>query len=571
MVEALKQTAGRDLGDRIIFVSENGAERRQSYGDLLIQAERILAGLRATGLVPGDKVILQLAHNDEILEAFWGCVLGGFVPVIAAVPKAYQITDRDFQQLCGVWKSFDRAWVILSSLPSQSDPTEELDPDKLIALDSLRNREADDQHHTAQPDDVAFFSLTSGSTGTPKSVVLTHQCVLQRAAGVNQLCGWGMDDVVINWLPLDHIGSISDWHLRCVPLGCTLVYAPKEYVLAKPLRWLDLIDKYRGTHSWAPNFAYALINRALEKSRDRSWNLSCLETLLTAGESVSLNVAEQFVGNLSSHELKTTVIRPAFGMAETGSGITYFQPDEQTPLRFFNVDRNSLDDQLVMLDAGHPDAIPFISLGPPIPGVTIKIVDEDGNTLPEQRVGHLHIQGDAVSTGYFQNEEATRAVFRDDGWFDSGDLAFISDGELVITGRSKESLIINGANFYNSEIESAVQEVPGVSVSFCAACAVRPKNAVTEKLSIFFHTLSSEDSHLRDLLGNIRKTLARQLGLKPDLLLPVAKEDIPKSPIGKLLRPQLVERFEQGDFAAILKRIDLLTANENTLPGCQSD
>ena len=478
-----------------------------SYGDLLQRAERILGGLCAVGLVPSEKVILQLVGNDEILEAFWACVLGGFVPVIAAVPKAYQSSDRDFQKLCRVSEALDGPWVILSSIQDSTELARELDAGKLIKLESLRNHEADRRHHAAQPEDVAFFSLTSGSTGTPKSVMLTHRCVLQRAAGVNQLCGWALHDVVINWLPLDHIGSISDWHLRCVPTGCTMVYVPKEYVLAKPLRWLDLIDRFRGTHSWAPNFAYSLVNRALEENHDRTWDLSCLKTLLSAGESVSLNVVDRFLEQLAPHRLKKSVIRPAFGMAETGSGITYFQPSESTTLRFFNVDRNSLDGQLEMLEAGHPDAIQFISLGPPISGVTIKIVDENGDTLPEQRIGRLYIQGDAVSAGYFQDEVATRAVFRDDGWFDSGDLAFLSEGELIITGRAKESLIVNGANFYNSEIEAAVQEVAGVSVSLCAACAVRPETTAAEKLAIFFHTPASEDSPLRDLLGSIRKTL----------------------------------------------------------------
>ncbi len=565
LVEALRQTAEREPGERIIIVADDGQHHRLSYGELLRRGERILGGLRAAGVKAGEKVIFQLVGNDEILEAFWGCVLGGFVPVIAAVPKAYHESDREFQQLCRVWEALGCPWVVVSPTRDPTELASELDAGKLIKLESLREQAPDGRYHAAQPDDVAFFNLTSGSTGTPKSVMLTHRCILQRAAGVNQLCGWGSNDVVINWLPLDHIGSLSDWHLRCVPTGCTMVYVPKEYVLAKPLRWLELIHRFRGTHSWAPNFAYSLVSHALEKNQDHAWDLSCLKTLLTAGESVSLKVVDRFLEQLAPYGLNKSVIQPAFGMAETGSGITYFQPREQVSLRVFNVGRNSLHGELVMLDAGHPDAIPFISLGPPIPGVTIKIVDEQGDTLPEHRIGRLYIRGDAVSAGYYQDEAATRAVFRDDGWFDSGDLAFLSEGELIVTGRAKESLIVNGANFYNSEIETVVQEVAGVSASFCAACAVWPESSAGEKLAIFFHTPAAEDSHLQELLGNIRKTLARRLGLKPDFLLPIAKEDIPKSPIGKLLRSRIAERFNRGDFADVLRRVDLLTANENTM------
>ncbi|HWI20961.1 MAG TPA: beta-ketoacyl synthase N-terminal-like domain-containing protein, partial [Vicinamibacterales bacterium] len=566
LIDALTESASNVSGERIYFLNATGSQTALSYRDLLQRAQRILGGLRAAGLATGDRVILQLSANDDILEAFWGCVLGGFVPVIAAVPKAYEKSEREFQQLCRVWQKIDRPWMILPSGQVPADLAREIDAAKLLALDALRTHAIDDRHHAARPEDVAFFSLTSGSTGTPKSVMLTHRCVLQRAAGVNQLCDWGSGDVVINWLPLDHIGSISDWHLRCVPTGCTLVYVAKEYVLAKPLRWLDLIDRFRGTHSWAPNFAYSLVNRALDKGHDRSWDLSCLKTLLSAGESVSADVVDKFLDALAPHQMRRTVIWPAYGMAETGSGITYYRPTEAEPTRIFNVDRSSLDGQLVLRESGHPYAIPFVSLGPPIPGVTLKIVGKQGETLPEQRIGQLYISGDAVSAGYFLDETATKAVFRDDGWFDSGDLAFLSGGELVITGRAKESLIVNGANFYNSEIESAVEEVAGVTPSFCAACAVRPNAAAAESVAIFFHTPVTDDAHLKELLGNIRNTLARKLGLKPDFLLPVTREEIPKSPIGKLLRSQLSARFERGDFSAALQRVDLLLANENTIP-----
>lgn len=566
LTDALTQSATRVSGERIVFLDGAGAQTALSYRELLQRAQRILGGLRAAGLATGDRVILQLSANDDILEAFWGCVLGGFVPVVAAVPKAYETSEREFQQLCRVWEKIDRPWMILPSGQVPADLARAIDPARLLTLDALRTHAVDDRHHAARPEDVAFFSLTSGSTGTPKSVMLTHRSVLQRAAGVNQLCDWGGDDVVINWLPLDHIGSISDWHLRCVPTGCTLVYVAKEYVLAKPLRWLDLVDRFRGTHSWAPNFAYSLVNRALDKGHDRSWDLSCLKTLLSAGESVSADVVDTFLDALAPHQMRRTVIRPAYGMAETGSGITYFLPTDAEPTRIFNVDRQSLDGQLMMREAGHPNAIPFVSLGRPIPGVTLKIVGKQGETLTEQRIGQLYISGDAVSAGYFRDETATSAVFRHDGWFDSGDLAFLSDGELVITGRAKDSLIVNGANFYNSEIESAVEEVPGVSPSFSAACAVRPNAAAAESVAIFFHTPVTDDAHLRDLLGNIRNTLARKLGLKPDFLLPVTKEEIPKSPIGKLLRSQLSARFECGDFSAALRRVDLLLANEHTIP-----
>jgi len=564
----LRQTAQQVIGEKIIYLQEDGRKITQSYADLLQIAERILAGLRQQGLQPQDKVILQLTANQDILAAFWGCVLGGFIPVIAAIPTLYSETNRPLEQLVQVWKLLDKPLILTSSTiktAMQTLPAGHLLNTAIIQTIDTLKQFPDTQHYEAQPDDPAFFNLTSGSTGTPKCIILTHRNILSRARGTNQLNQHHSDDTILNWLPFDHIGSLSDWHLRCMDLGCQLVYVPKEMILSNPLNWLDLLDKYRITHSWAPNFAYALINEHIQRTTGKKWDLSTVKSLLTAGESVSLKVVENFLANLTTYGLKNTVIQPAFGMAEMGSGTTYFQPTPALPLKFHIVDRDSLQGSLAPVTVNHPNHITFISLGPPIPGITIRIVDNNNQLLPENTIGHFHVKGEAVTAGYYKNPEANQ-VFLADGWFDTGDLGFIADGELVITGRAKESLIINGANFYNSEIEAVIEEIKGISVSYTAACAVRPQGSVDEKLALFFHTPIEDDERLLALLKQIQAGITKQMGVKPDFLIPVAKQIIPKTAIGKLQRSQLTQQFEKGEFQSIIQKIDILMANDNTLP-----
>ncbi|MCP4701220.1 MAG: SDR family NAD(P)-dependent oxidoreductase, partial [Gammaproteobacteria bacterium] len=469
-------------------------------------------------------------------------------------------------QLAGVWERLDRALLITGDAMDALPRNHVLKAARICLLERLREHAPDKRHHQAKLDDTAFFSSTSGSTGVPKSIILTHRNILLRARGANLHCRYSGSDTVLNWLPFDHIGSISESHLRCIELGCKLVYAPKEYVLGSPLRWLDLLDKYRITHSWAPNFAYALINEHLPRALHGKWDLSCVKFLLTAGESVSLSVVETFVKKLAGRGLKKTAVRTAFGMAETGSGIMYFQPAAEETWRFFSIDRASLEGELQNAPLGHPGSLIFMSLGPAIPGISMRIVNDEKQIMPENRIGRFHVKGEAVFPGYYKDPQACRAVLLEDGWFDSGDMGFISDGHLVLTGRAKESIIVNGANYYSSEIEAAVETAEEAEVSYTAACAVHPSGSAADKLAVFFHTSVTEDIRLREVIKKIQALLTKQLGMKADYLLPVRKQDIPKTAIGKLQRSLLCKRFEAGEFKNVLKRTDILLENANTLP-----
>ncbi|MEO1558725.1 MAG: condensation domain-containing protein, partial [Cyanobacteria bacterium J06632_19] len=353
-----------------------------------------------------------------------------------------------------------------------------------------------------------------------------------------------------------------DWHIRCVELGCKQVYAPKEYILGRPLNWLDLIDKYRVTHSWSPNFAYALINELLEGEPNQTWDFSCVKFLLTAGEAVSSQAVGEFLEKMAAFGFSKTAIRPAFGMAELGSGITYYQPTAEAPFTFHRVEKSSLTGSIELVGVEHDNTHVFADLGPVIPGVNIRIVDGENSVLEEDTIGHLQVSGDAISPGYYNNPEANKKSFLKNGWFDTGDLGFIHNGHLVVTGRAKETIIINGANYYSHEIETVVEEIEGIEVSYTAACAVRSQNEATEKLAIFFHSNIQKDEELLLLLQKIRLQVLGKIGINPDYLIPVAPSIIPKTAIGKIQRLQLSQRFEAGEFYPQLEQLAILLAKE---------
>lgn len=560
--EILQQAAAKVTGDCLVYITPEGEAIAKSYGELLEAAATILAGLRKLGLQPQAKVILQLEDTWDIISVFWGCILGGFIPIVMEVPPTYSEANPSLERLRHICQFLD--WPLVVSSKLTSPPTPLLRGEGgIVWIEDLSENEPDYSYYPARSDEVAFFNLSSGSTGVPKCIQLTHRNAIARARGANLLNQHRSDDIILNWLPFDHIGSISDWHIRCLLLGCKVVYAQKNYVLGRPFNWLDLIDRFRVTHSWAPNFAYALINDRLLKEPKQHWDLSCVKFLLTAGESISATAIKDFLDRLAVYGLAKSAIRPAFGMAELGSGITYYQPTDTEPLKFHRVAKSSLEGKIQRVAAEDPNSVTFTDLGSVIPGVVIRIVDRYNNVLPEDTIGYLQVKGEAVFSGYYQNPDANREAFADDGWFNTGDLGFIVRGRLVLTGRAKDTVIINSANYYSHEIEAAIETVEGVAVSYTAACAVRRYENELEKLAIFFHPNVTEDSELVALLKQIRRAVLSRVGINPDYLIPVAKEDIPKTAIGKIQRQQLSQRFSAGEFDSVIEKLKNLQKSSN--------
>jgi acyl-CoA synthetase (AMP-forming)/AMP-acid ligase II/NADP-dependent 3-hydroxy acid dehydrogenase YdfG/acyl carrier protein len=546
--EVLERAAGQSEAG-IHYRGVDSEDSVQSYLQLAHSADRILAGLRSRGLSAGDRVLLQLANSRDFLEGFWAAILGGFVPVPMAVPASLR------QQSAS--QALERAWrllgepAVLTSDDLIDDILAVLDvraagSTRAFTLESLRqNVEATSARHAPAPEDIALLMLTSGSTGVPKAVPLTHRNLICRTLASIQLNGFDANEVSLNWMPLDHVAGLIYFHLRDTQLGCRQIQLATQAVLQNPLIWLDAIDEFRVSVTFAPNFAYGLVNDCSNQIASGSWDLASVRFVLNGAEAIVARTARRFLRLLEPHGLSPTAMHPAWGMSETSSGVTYS-------------DRFSL--------ATTSDEDRFVEVGRPVPGLTMKIVDGRDRIVSEGSVGRLKVKGDVVTRGYLNDESATRAAFSDDGWFETGDLAMIRDGRVTITGREKDVVIINGVNYYSHAIESVVEELEGVVTSFTAACAARDQDSDTDRLAVFFHPDSFEPGMLSALLKKIRATITSTIGIAPDYLVPVPVESIPKTSLGKIQRTLLTERLGRGSFDDVLKNVDLLTASPNTIP-----
>lgn len=530
----------------IAYVLHDGSESFQSYSQLLAEAQRVCCGLKTLGLKPGDKVIFQLERSHDFIVAFWGCVLGGFVPVPLSIAPSYGEINSVTKKLYTTWLMLDRPQTVTSGrLAGALATMPNLFPIKDFRVETIERlmiTTGEAEQCVAQPDDLAILLLTSGSTGQPKAVMQSQRALLHRSAASAQMNGFSVDDVSLNWLPIDHVGGIVMFHVRDVYLGCQQVQVQSEFVLGEPLRWLDLIERHRATVTWAPNFAYGLINAAVEREANRHWDLSSMRFILNAGEAIVAKTARRFLIHLTRFGLAPTALHPAWGMSETSSAVTYS-------------DRFSLE------STADDDA--FVEVGEPISGVSVRIVDTRGQIVDDQVAGSLQVKGIPVTSGYYNQGELQQEYFTADGWFRTGDRGFLRDGRLTITGRENDVLIINGANYHSQVIEATVEDLDGVERSFTSACAVRVDGADTDRLAIFFTPRSQSDDKLRDLLRALRQKVVREVGIKPDYLLPVAKGAIPKTTIGKIQRAELSRRFATGEFAAILKQVRILLDLDN--------
>ncbi|GAA0856496.1 amino acid adenylation domain-containing protein [Aliiglaciecola litoralis] len=542
LVDCLLRAADAVKPEAIITVN-NRCETRFNYSQLLTKSSCVLSGLRAKQLNVGTPIVFQFRDNAEFLTGFWGCLLGGYVPVPMAVAADYQADVASIENIQRVCAMLGDAPILTSS--SMVNEIRQMPwPDgqsPLVVLDlgQLQLADADNDYHVASPDDITLIMLTSGTTGASKGVPLSHKNLICRSIASVQVNQFSRQTVSLNWMPLDHVAGIIYFHLRDVYLGCQQIHVAASDILESPLVWLDLLHQYRATVTFAPNFAFGLIAGLSEQIKQQSWDLSALKLVLNGGEAVVASTARQFLKMLARFGLSKFAMCPAWGMSETSSGITY--------ARDFALDNTS-------------DTDSHVAVGPPIPGDFMRITDPNNQILMEGEVGRLQVKGDTVFSGYFNNPEENAEAFTDDGWFNTGDLGILMDGKLTITGREKDVIIVNGVNYSGASIESLVEDIERITRSYVAACAVSdPRQGGRECLALFFVCDSPQPS--AELLRKIKGQVTSKAGVSPEYLVPLQIDDIPKTSIGKIQRTKLKIKFEKGEFSEQVKQTDLLLGN----------
>jgi acyl-CoA synthetase (AMP-forming)/AMP-acid ligase II/thioesterase domain-containing protein len=527
----LLSAAENHPGAGIRYADEDGF-RTQSYPELVDRARRVLGGLRSLGLTPGSTVALLLERAEDFVPGLWACVLGGLVPC-PLVPIPGDLT-RWAAQLSHVRELLeDPVLLTVSSLCRELPDVPGL---RTVILEELPADRLDQTTHTAEPGDPAMLVLTSGSTGRAKAVTLTHANLLASMSAKLERQRLTAADVTLNWISFDHVAALLECHLLPLSSGATQVHVHPKVVLGDPLNFLRLVDRHRVTMTFTPNFLLGhLVKEAArldhDHDHDGDLDLSSVRHIVSGGEANVSATGRAFLDSFAPHGLSRDVLWPAFGMTETCAGCVYSR-------EFPDADADA----------------EFAAVGTPVTGLETRIV-----------AGELQLRGPMIFAGYRNDEEATAEAFTADGWFRTGDLGRFDDrGRLTLVGRAKDSIVVNGVNYFSHDLENAIEQLDGVTPSCVAAFPTREPGSDTEQLVVAFVPAvhPQDESALHRLLIAIRTSVVLHWGFRPALILPLSMADMPRTSLGKLQRGLLRKRLEAGEFAETQWWVDELTTRQ---------
>jgi 1-acyl-sn-glycerol-3-phosphate acyltransferase len=526
--------------DRVHILYQENDERAEpmAYADLMTGAARVAGMLARQGLKPGDRVAIMLPTGPDYFFSFFGTLWAGGVPVPIYPPaRPQQIEDhlRRHARILGnagasilitVPAARTIGRLLRTQVPAMRD---------VLTLDGLEAQEPLVEPIRAAPDDIAFLQYTSGSTGDPKGVILTHADLLANIRAMGRAVGASSEDVFVSWLPLYHdMGLIGAW-LGSLYFGMSLISLSPLAFLAKPARWLEAIDRHRGTLSAAPNFAYELCLTRVSEARLAKLDLSSWRWAFNGAEPVSPQTLRRFAERFAPCGLRGESIAPVYGLAEAAVGLA-FPPGNRGP-RIDCIDRRRFarSGHALQLPNGDPGAMEVVACGRPLPGYRVRVVGKQGEELPERHEGQLQFQGPSATQGYFRNPEATARLIRD-GWHDTGDRAYLAGGDIHLTGRVKDLIIRGGRNIYPYELEQAVGEIRGVRKGCVAAFAAEDPATGSERLVVVAETKLQDPAQRADLEQAIRERAGDVLGLPPDEVVLAHPRTVLKTSSGKLRR-----------------------------------
>jgi fatty-acyl-CoA synthase len=393
-------------------------------------------------------------------------------------------------------------------------------------------------------DDTALLQLTSGSTAEPKAVRITHRNLYANLTAMVQASELRRErDVMVSWLPLFHDMGMVGFLTVPMTVGLELVTVTPVDFLSRPLLWAELISKYGGTVTAAPNFAYAVLGRQLGRADEGSLDLSSMRFALNGAEPIDPDAVASFTAAGARFGLRADCVVAAYGMAETALGVS-FAPVE-TGLEVDTIDADELEAhrRAVSVDVqAEPDRAVrrFPLLGRPLPGLTARVVDDEGRVLGDREVGAIQLSGESVTPGYLtvHGPVATQDA---DGWLDTGDQGYLTGGVVVVCGRLKDVIIMGGRNIYPTDIERAAAEVDGVRAGNVVAVRLDAGSGVgrskRESFVVVVESRRAGDTEAEELIRKqVTARVVSSVGVRPARVVVLAPASLPKTPSGKLRR-----------------------------------
>ncbi|MGA4837372.1 AMP-binding protein [Streptomyces sp. G45] len=548
---ALAGRRRRDPDQVVAYVHDRAGDvTRLTVGELWERACKAAGGLKALGVGAGDAVALCADTGADAIAALFGSMLLGAVPFVVEPPLSEAratVWGERFRHMAAV--AAPRALITGSDT---SAAVERMGADLGVPVLAPPYQTAAPEHAPLSPASVdadapAYLQFTSGTTGDAKAVVITHRQLYANAVAIARHTPYLRSDLMVGWLPLHHdmglVGTVFSTFLHEVPV----VLMPPLSFAFRPERWPQAISHYRGTLSPAPNFAYHLCASRASDAALAGLDLSSWRVAYNGAEAVRSDTLDLWQRRMGPLGFAPHAMQPCYGMAEVGVAVTLSEPGR--PPRVLHISRSALadTDAVVAVERGDPDAMEVTAVGRPLPGYEVRVEGPDGTELPERRQGRLIISGPSLTERYLTANGAGDPSLRADG-LDIGDLGFYADGDLFVTGRVKDLIIIGGRNYLPYSLEAAATEVPGIRQGGVAAVGVPHPHKGTESLLVLAESPGAHDpERSRALAAAVERAIAERTGLRPDQvwLLPLGR--LPKTPSGKLQRARITALAMAGE------------------------
>ncbi|MFD8467966.1 amino acid adenylation domain-containing protein [Streptomyces cyaneofuscatus] len=535
-------------GQIVVHVRGDGSELTVTLRELLDDALHVAGGLREAGVVPGTCLPLLADRSEDFQPMFWGALAAGLVPVPLA---------PDARRILPVWEHLGRPPVVVDAA-TRSVAGELPEDVRALTLDALREGPVLREPFGAGPDDVAFVQFSSGSTGAPKGVEVTHRAVLANLEQIREASALNADDVLVSWMPYFHDMGLIGTHLAPLAARAKQVKIGPLSFAKRPRIWFEVADRHRATVLSAANFALALAVRRVPDEVVARLDLSAVRLMLVGAEPIAPAVWREFARTMRPAGLDPAAAQPVYGLAEATLAVTFPPPgevaeplvlDREALSRGVAVDSvvDSVTGSVVGSVAGG-GAVELMDVGLPVAGCAVRIVDDGGAELGDRRVGHILVSGPQLARGYHGLPGVSADVFAD-GWLRTGDLGFLRDGRLCVTGRHKDVLFLNGRTFHAPDMEAVAAATPGLPAG--APAVVGSTDPVTggERVVVFV-PWARPPGEAAEVLERVAARVREALLHDDVRVLALPPGAFPRTTSGKLQRQRLRERFEAGEWGA---------------------
>lgn len=529
-----------------------------TYEYLYKSAENFAQNLSDIGVGARDFVMLQLAKPNLFIPMFWACIYLGAIPVPLTCAAEKNTNSEAFTKVKKVCGQLGNTYIICES--GKENIYSEISDGKNVktitaqqVINMVQNRQVNRPPYYAKASDIAFLQFSSGSTGTPKGVMLSHKNLITNIDQIAKKGNCTCDDITASWMPLTHDMGLIGFHLTPIRIKSNQFLFPSDLFIRRTAFFLKLVADEKITIFGSPNFGLNWIMEHVKDSQIAEIDLSSVKRIFNGAEPISVQTVHVFLNRFSKFGLHPNAMYPSYGMAECCVAATL--PETLSEFEYVTLDRERFSkENKVSLTENGENNIKFAVVGAPLEGLQINIRDEDGNNLEDLQIGEIYLKGENVTSGYYgQKEETAKTIVGE--YLKTGDLGFTYNGKLVVTGRIKDVMFVNGQNIYAHDIESVVSEILPELKDRVFALQAMIEGKDNECIILFVRTKLSGKG-FDSLVKKLHNVLVQSMGIGFDYYIPIST--LPKTTSGKPQRYLLRQLVECGDYREYIKKADKL-------------